>query len=143
VPVEINWKVFVKLILYAQQNYWASNTFNNFVDYCVHVCFVLPSWICLCGRVLDLPMRAGLGFAYAGGDLAYSGQSGGLTRRRSRFYSRQGRPLHIWMYTLSAVSILGMDMCAIQKRYNSCCLIKISSSLRNYWMSTFVWLTWM
>jgi hypothetical protein len=26
---------------------------------------------------------------------------------------RQGRPLYIWMYTPSAVSILGMDMCAI------------------------------
>jgi hypothetical protein len=25
---------------------------------------------------------------------------------------RQGRPLYIWMYTPSAVSILGMDMCA-------------------------------
>jgi hypothetical protein len=44
-----------------------------------------------------------------------SGQSGGLARRRSRFDPRQGRPLYIWMYTPSAVSILGMDMCTIQK----------------------------
>jgi hypothetical protein len=44
-----------------------------------------------------------------------SGQSSGLIRRRSRFDPRQGRPLYIWMYTPSAVSILGMDMCAIQK----------------------------
>jgi hypothetical protein len=28
---------------------------------------------------------------------------------------RQGRPLYIWMYTPSAVSILGMGMCAILK----------------------------
>jgi hypothetical protein len=26
--------------------------------------------------------------------------------------SREGRPLYIWMYTPSVVSILGMDMCA-------------------------------
>jgi hypothetical protein len=26
---------------------------------------------------------------------------------------RQGRPLYIWMYSPSAVSILGVDMCAI------------------------------
>jgi hypothetical protein len=44
-----------------------------------------------------------------------SGQSGGLARQRSRFDPRQGRPLYIWMHTPSAVCILGMDMCAIQK----------------------------
>jgi hypothetical protein len=45
-----------------------------------------------------------------------SGQSSGLARWQARFNPRQGRPLYIWtfgyMYTRSAVCILGMDMCA-------------------------------
>jgi hypothetical protein len=44
-----------------------------------------------------------------------SGQSSGLAHRRSRFDPQQRHSLCLWMYTPSAMSILGMDMCAIQK----------------------------
>jgi hypothetical protein len=39
-----------------------------------------------------------------------SGQSGGLARRRSRFVSRQGRPLYIWMYTPALRVYFGGDI---------------------------------
>jgi hypothetical protein len=52
----------------------------------------------------------------AGAGIWPCGQSGGLACRQSRFDLRQGWPLCIWiMYTPSTMSILGMDMCAIQK----------------------------
>jgi hypothetical protein len=68
-----------------------------------------------------------------GAGIWFSGQSGGLARQRGDPGSIFGRDglFTFWMYSPSAVSVFGMDMCAIQKFLFHLILISIRNQSIN------------